>query len=118
MLVKCPDCGKEISRNARICPHCKCDTTAAGPKKTEPCRTCRTPLIVEEHRATVYKSDPKILDRSPVTAHTVHTSCPKCGDPRPLDKANMSPLAGKRMLAISLLVLAIAAAAIYFLYLE
>jgi len=118
MLVKCPDCGKEISRNARICPHCKCDTTAAGPKKTEPCRTCRTPLIVEEHRATVYKSDPKILDRSPVTAHTVHTPCPKCGDPRPLDKANMSPLAGKRMLVISLLVLAIAAAAIYFLYLE
>lgn len=117
MLVKCPDCGKKISKNARICPHCKCDTAAAGPKKTEPCRTCRTPLIVEEHRATVYQSDPKILDRSPVTSHTVHTPCPKCGDLRPLDRTNMPSRPLKLALAVALLVAAIAAAA-YFLYLK
>lgn len=24
MLIKCPDCGKEISRKAKSCPHCGC----------------------------------------------------------------------------------------------
>jgi hypothetical protein len=73
-------------------------------------------LIVGKHRATVYKSDPKILDRSPVTAHTVHTPCPKCGDPRPLDRTNMPSRADKRTLAVALLVAAIAGAAVYFIY--
>jgi hypothetical protein len=82
----------------------------------EPCRTCKTLLAVKEHRATVYKSDPTILDRSPVSAHTVHTPCPKCGDPRPLDRANMSPSAGKRMLIVGLVIASIAAAAAYFFY--
>jgi predicted RNA-binding Zn-ribbon protein involved in translation (DUF1610 family) len=117
MLLKCPKCGKKISRDAMICPHCKCDIAASRPDDMERCRTCGTPLPVKEHRATVYKSDPTILDRSPVSAHTVHTPCPKCGDPRPLDRTNRSPLAGKRALVIGLLVVAIVAAGIYFLYL-
>ncbi len=114
MLHKCPDCGKEISKNARICPHCKCDIAAFKPQETERCRTCGTPLVVKEHRATVYKSDPKILDRSPVSAHTVHTPCPKCGDPRPLDKANQPRRAGKMALVAALLIAAAGAAAYFF----
>jgi len=117
MLLKCPDCGKEISKNARICPHCKCDIAAFKPEETERCRTCRTPLSVKEHRATVYKSDPKILDRSPVSAHTVHKPCPNCGDPRPLDHANMPSRTGKHVLVAGLLLAVIAAVAAYFLYL-
>lgn len=116
MLQKCPKCGKEISKNARICPHCKCDIAAFKPKETEPCRTCKTPLIVEEHRATVYKSDPKILDRSSVSAHTVHTPCPKCGDPRPLDRSDMPSRAGRRALVVGLVIAALAAVAVYFFY--
>jgi predicted RNA-binding Zn-ribbon protein involved in translation (DUF1610 family) len=114
MLRKCPDCGKEISKNARICPHCKCDVAAFKPEETERCRTCGTPLPVKEHRATVYKSDPTVLDRSPVSAHTVHTPCPKCGDPRPLDRANMPRRTGRMVLVAALLVAAIAAAAFLF----
>jgi ribosomal protein S14 len=117
MLHKCPNCGKEISKNARICPHCKCDVAAFKPQETERCRTCGTPLPVKEHRAMVYKSDPTILDRSPVSAHTVHKPCPKCGDPRPLDRKNMSSRTGLRVLAAGLLLAAITAAAAYFLYL-
>jgi hypothetical protein len=116
MLLKCPDCGKEISKNARICPHCKCDIATFKPQETEPCRTCKTPLVVKEHRATVYKSDPKILDRSPVSAHTVHTPCPKCGDPRPLDRTNMPSSAGRRALIVGLVIASITAAAAYFFY--
>lgn len=116
MLTKCPECGKEISRNARICPHCKCDTAASKPQETEPCRTCKTPLAVKEHRATVYKSDPKILDRSPVSAHTVHKPCPKCGDPRPLDKANTPQRTGKRALIAGLLIAAATVLLAYFFY--
>ena len=115
MLVKCPDCGKEISKNARICPHCKCDTATFKPQETEPCRTCRTPLTIKEHRATVYKSDPKILDRSPVSAHTVHKPCPHCGDPRPLDRTNMPRRTG-RMVLVAALLLAAAGVAAYFFF--
>lgn len=114
MLIQCPGCSKEISQNARICPHCKCDVIALRNIETRPCRICKTPLLVKDHLAIVYKSDPKILDRSPVSAHTVHTPCPKCGEPRPLDRSDMPSSAGRRALIIGLIIAALATVAAYF----
>lgn len=84
MLVKCPGCGKEISKNARICPHCKRDTAALQQPEMRPCRACKTPLRVKDHLSTVYTSTPWIVDRSPVTASVKYTPCPQCGEPRPI----------------------------------
>ena len=36
-MIKCPECGKEISSNAKTCPHCGCAITV--------CPDCHTPYI-------------------------------------------------------------------------
>ena len=84
MLTKCPDCGKEISKNAAICPHCKCNIVAFRKTETRPCRICKTPLIVQDHLSMVYTSTPQIIDRSSVVGELKYTPCPKCGEPRPI----------------------------------
>ena len=84
MLVNCPDCGKEISRNTKICPHCKCDIAASRKPETRPCRSCKTLLAIKDHLSTEYKSKPWIINRSSVTAALKYTPCTKCGEPRPI----------------------------------
>ena len=84
MLLKCPECGKEVSKNARICPHCKCNLAAARKVEMKPCRICKTPLLVTDHLSMEYKSTPWIIDRSSVTATLKYTPCPKCGESRPI----------------------------------
>ena len=110
MLVKCPGCGKEISSNARICPHCKCDTAASRKSETRACRACKTPLVVKNHLSTEYKSTPWIIDRSSVTAWLKYTPCPNCGEPRPIlpdsDESLMKRWAKK--FAVPILLLAVA----------
>ena len=34
-LIKCPECGREISDKAPQCPHCGCPITSSQPNKTE-----------------------------------------------------------------------------------
>lgn len=34
-LKKCPECGKEISSQANICPNCGCNTKSKAKKATE-----------------------------------------------------------------------------------
>lgn len=120
MLVKCPDCGKEISSNTRICPHCKCDTAASRKTETRPCRACKTPLVVKDHLTTEYKSTPWIIDRSSVTASLKYTPCPKCGEPRPIlpDSAASQVKRWAKKFAVPMLLLAVAgiawAAYLYF----
>ena len=84
MLVKCPGCGKEISKGAMICPYCKFSTASLEKKQTKPCRICKTPLVVKDHLSIVYKSDPSIVDGNPVSSSLKYTPCPKCGEPRPI----------------------------------
>ncbi len=117
MLTKCPSCGNKISQNAKTCPHCKCVIEAFRKPEMKPCRSCGTPLAVKEHHAMVYKSDPKILDRSPVSSHIRHTPCPRCGDPRPLDEVYAPPRSKKTVLLITLLVI-VAVAVATFAYLK
>lgn len=112
MLTKCPSCGNKISQNAKTCPHCKCVIETFRKPEMKPCRSCRTPLVVKEHHATVYKSDPKILDRSPVSAHVKHTPCPHCGDPRPLDETYAPPRPRKAALWIAALLVGLIAIAV------
>ncbi|MDD2914143.1 MAG: zinc ribbon domain-containing protein [Gallionella sp.] len=110
MLVKCSGCGKEISDNARICPHCKCDTVASRKAETRACRVCKTPLIVKNHLSTEYKSTPWIIDRSSVTAWLKYTPCPNCGEPRPILPDSEVPLMRRwaKKFAIPILLLAVA----------
>jgi hypothetical protein len=84
MLVKCPGCGKEISKNAMICPHCKCSTSSLEKKETKPCRICKTPLVVDDHLSIVYTSTPSIVNGDPVSSSLKYTPCPRCGEPRPI----------------------------------
>ena len=49
-LIKCPDCGKEVSNRAPACIHCGC------PLKVE-CDTKQTTEVVEEKEA-IHKNDP------------------------------------------------------------
>lgn len=111
MLVKCPHCEKEISQNARICPHCKCDTAAFKKPETRPCRVCKTPLVVKDHLSTEYKLAPWAIGRlSSVAASLKYTPCPKCGEPRPilLDSATSPMKRWAKKLAIPILLLAVA----------
>ena len=84
MLIKCPGCGKEISNNAMICPHCKCDTASFAQKEMRPCRICKTPLVVKDQVSVVYKSDPRIVSGNSISSSVKYTPCPKCGEPRPI----------------------------------
>jgi Zn finger protein HypA/HybF involved in hydrogenase expression len=90
MLIKCAGCGKEISKNAMICPHCKSNMASFKKKETKPCRVCNTPLVVVDHLSIVYKSDPGIIDGNPVSSSLKYTPCPKCGEPRPILQDNQS----------------------------
>lgn len=113
MLTKCPSCGNKISQNAKTCPHCTCVIETFRKPEMKPCRSCRTPLAVKEHYAMIYKSDPKILDRSPVSAHVKHTPCPRCGDPRPLDETFAPPRSKKPVLLAAVLAFVTIAVAIF-----
>jgi hypothetical protein len=102
MLIKCPGCGKEISKGAMICPHCKCNTASLVKKEIKPCRICKAPLILKDHLSIVYKSDPGIIDGNSVSSSLKYTPCPKCGEPRPiLQDAPASPV--KSILVIIML---------------
>jgi hypothetical protein len=120
MLLKCPSCEKEISRNAVICPHCKCDIATFRKPETRPCRVCKTPLIIRNHLSTEYKSTPGVIDRIAVTASLKYTPCPKCGEPRPiLPDSAASPLkrwAKKFAVPVLLLAFAGIAWAVYLNY--
>lgn len=118
MLVKCPECGKEISKNAMICPHCKCSVAAARKVEMKPCRVCGTPLLVKDHLSMEYKSTPWIIDRSSVTATLKYTPCPKCGEPRPiLPMEPESPLLKwVKKLVLPVLVVIVLAVAFYLTY--
>jgi hypothetical protein len=105
MLVKCPGCGKEISKSAMICPHCKCNTAVSGKKKMKPCRICKAPLVTDDHFSIIYKSDPSIVGGNSVSSSLKYTPCPKCGEPRPIlqdtpTSSMKSVLAGVILLAI------------------
>ena len=76
MMVRCPGCGKEISKSAMICPHCKCSTSSEK-RETRPCRICNATLVLGEHLSIVYKSNPGIVDGDPVTNSLKYTPCPK-----------------------------------------
>ena len=114
MLVKCPGCGKEISKSAMICPHCKCDTRSFAQKETRPCRICKTPLVVKNHLSLVYKSDPSIVAGNSVSSSLKYTPCPKCGEPKPiLEEAQTSSL--KPLLLIFAVVALIGIAAVTYI---
>lgn len=61
-MIVCPECGKEISSNAKACPHCGCEVTVcpdcgavyAGQKET--CDTCGCLLKQRERTAPTEKS--------------------------------------------------------------
>jgi hypothetical protein len=109
MLVKCPGCGKEISKSAMICPHCKCSTTSLEKKETKPCRICKTPLVVKDHLSIVYKSNSSVVDGNPVSSSLKYTPCPKCGEPRPiLQESPSSPIKPGLVIIILLAIVGIA----------
>jgi hypothetical protein len=105
MLVSCPGCGKEISKSAMICPHCKCDTASLEKKETKPCRICKAPLVVKDHLSIIYKSNPRIVDGNPVSSSVKYTPCPKCGEPRPI--LQESPVSTAKPVLVIIILLAI-----------
>ncbi|HEX5338252.1 MAG TPA: hypothetical protein VFW53_07415, partial [Gallionella sp.] len=113
MMIKCPDCGKKISKNAMICPHCKCSIAAFRKLESKPCRICGTPLLVKDHLAIEYKSTPWIIDRSSVTEHLKYTPCPQCGEPRPILQAQEKSPLNKIVVAAVLLAIAVIAGFVY-----
>lgn len=113
MMVKCPDCGKKISKNAMICPHCKCSIAAFRKLETKPCRVCGAPLLVKDHLSVEYKSTPWIIDRSSVTEYLKHTPCPQCGEPRPILQAQESSWSKKIVVVVLALAVAVIAGIAY-----
>ena len=114
MLVKCPGCGKEISKSAMICPHCKCSTQSLAQKEMRSCRICKTPLVVKDHVSIVYKSDPSIVAGNSVSSSLKYTPCPKCGEPKPiLQEAQTSSLKPLRLIFILLALVGIVAVAYF-----
>ena len=47
MMVKCPECGKEVSDSAELCPGC--GYRLIGRENTVYCPRCRTQVIPEVH---------------------------------------------------------------------
>jgi hypothetical protein len=117
MLVKCPGCGKEISKSAMICPHCKCSTASSGKKEMKPCRICKTSLVVNDHLSTVYKSDPSIIGGNSVSSSVKYTPCPKCGEPRPILQETSTSSMKPVLVAIILMAIAGIAVAAYLKFL-
>lgn len=111
MLIKCPECGKEISKSAMICPHCKRSTQSSEKKEMRPCRICKTPLVVKDHLSVAYKSDPSIVVGNSVSSSMKYTPCPNCGEPKPiLPGAQTSPM--KPLLLIFILLTLIGVVAV------
>jgi hypothetical protein len=106
MLINCPGCGKEISKSAMICPHCKCSTASFEKKETKPCRICKTQLVVKDHLSIIYKSDPGIIDGNSVSSSLKYTPCPKCGEPRPI--LQETPSSSMKTMLVTIILLAIA----------
>jgi hypothetical protein len=106
MLINCPGCGKEISKSAMICPHCKCSTASLEKEEMKPCRICKTRLVVKDHLSIVYKSDPGIVGGNSVSSSLKYTPCQKCGEPRPI--LQETPSSSMKPVLVAIIFLAIA----------
>ena len=86
-LVNCESCGKEISDQAKKCPHCE-NVPKAVRGIQAPCKQCGTMLHMNEHVTTAYSSGPAVVrDGNSVAGgshYLSHKPCPKCGEPEPL----------------------------------
>lgn len=51
-LVKCPDCGKEVSTEAKACPHCGRPSTSSTPTQPTPTQ----PVTVVRREAGAYEA--------------------------------------------------------------
>jgi hypothetical protein len=81
-LVKCPDCGKEISSSAPSCPHCGRPNTAPRPptkKGMSPERLTLTVLIIIA--VCVIAVAEKNDNKSPASSTTTHSAAPPVETP-------------------------------------
>ncbi len=78
-LIKCPECGKEVSNNAAACPHCGCPLQSSSSVKI--CNNCGSVYNIDAVRCpkchgTVYSLGNGTNLNSMTRAGRI---CPKCG---------------------------------------
>ena len=57
-LIKCKECGKEISSLAKACPHCGCPVTEPESVPSTPTEIPKTNADEEKNETTVYLATP------------------------------------------------------------
>lgn len=82
-LIKCPECGKEISDKALSCPNCGCPSSEFNAKSTSNCPYCKATLVPGDDycescgkRVTPYYSSQYTSNKEIDYSYTI---CPKCG---------------------------------------
>lgn len=88
-LVPCVNCGNSISKNAKVCPHCSHVFSATPKVEHAPCRICGKNLEKLKYRwATkhVYAQMVNGTSSTHTQYHIHHEPCPRCGEPKPLQK--------------------------------
>jgi hypothetical protein len=83
-MTACRSCGASISSNAERCPQCK---TLTDPSGYYNCRNCGKPLERGRHMTTEVNTSYSLTQgtlRQMDHASITHTSCPHCGDLKPL----------------------------------
>lgn len=108
-LIACPNCSKDVSKNALSCPNCNADISivrSVKQSKTKPCRGCGDSLVVGSHRYAIKHHlgtewrDGTSYERTLVSVY--HQPCPKCGEPRPHARFKDSPFASYLTLGVML----------------
>ena len=66
MLISCPECKKEISDKAQVCPNCGCPNTAWQPKNVTPraflyCKSCEQPIGDKDAMRCPYCASSKLV---------------------------------------------------------
>lgn len=127
-LIKCPECGREISDHATACPGCgfpiksseipftienKMETPAEQPAKEEPAKPVVTPPATPKQSAPakpVQPAKPAVAEQPKVAAQPV----PPLSEPARGRAEKKKPVA--TIVAVSLVIIALLGAAIWFLF--
>lgn len=89
-LIKCPECGKEISSKAAWCPHCGCPSSEFSTDQGVKCPYCGANLTSGDNycdscgkRVTPYSAAKNESQNLPDYPYTI---CPECGSTNPSGK--------------------------------
>ena len=86
-FIVCKICGKKISKNALICPHCGYSSAPQTAPILKPCLVCGEELELKKHRWLTTHTYSYISNGNSGVgkAKTIHHKpCTQCGEPKPL----------------------------------